>query len=154
MGRIAKKTVSDTGVHFGFVDGEELHIGLGDLSDEIIHKLAIHGLSQKVGDSYAGAESIEEARGLASAVIKNLKAGLWGAKVQRGGKIIEALSRATGQDFETCLAKWQGMDKDEQAALRKHPQVKKALAEIEAERAAKLAETAEEAEDDLASLLG
>ena len=152
MARIAKKSVTTNGVLFSFVNGTELEPMLDGLDEGIIKSLAIHGLSQKIGDSYAGAESVEEAIAAANGVWENLKAGLWGAKVQRGGKIVEALARATGQTFEACFEKWQGMDDKTQAAIRKHKDVKAALAGMEAARAAALAEAAGDSGEDLGSL--
>lgn len=145
MASICKKSVTDDTVVFSFADGETITASLSGFSDDILTRLALHGLSQKMGDSYAGAESVIEARTLAQSVLDNLRNGLWAVKATRGGKIVEAIVRATGQNFETVLTKWAGMDDKEKAAIRKHPDVKKALAEIEAERAAKLAEAATDA---------
>ena len=152
MARIAKKSVSADGVLFNFADGKNLSLGIDALPEEIQRKLAIHGLSQKVGDSYAGAESIAEAFASAEEVWKNLLAGLWSAKVQRGGKLVEALHRATGKDLETCRGLVEGMDDKAKAELRKHVQIKEALAEMEVERAKALAAAAEGEEEDLKAL--
>ncbi len=152
MGKIAKKVPIEGGIQIEFENGEELALRLDELDDVIIRKLAVHGLSQKVGDSYAGAESIAEAVGLAHGVWTNLKAGLWGAKVSRGGKIVEAIHRVTGKTVEECLELWQGMDDAKQKALRKHADVKHELAVMEMERAAALAEAAGDSDDDLNDL--
>jgi len=131
----AKKKLIEGGVKFSFVDGTELVAMLEDIPAEIVSRLAIHGLSQKIGDSYAGDLSVEESRAVAEGVLQNLTSGLWGVKVSRGGKIVEALSRVTGKSLEACLEKWNGMDKDAQKAIRKHADIKRVLAEMEAEHA-------------------
>lgn len=150
MAKIAKKAVDEKAerVTFGFMDGEKLACNLQDLPDDMIRKLALHGLSQKVGDSYASATSIDEAKQNARSVWGNLVAGVWATKAARGGKFVEALARVTGKGYDECLAAWSGMDDKQKAELKKHPQMKKAIAEIEAENAARAAEAAsgEEAE--------
>lgn len=145
--KIAKKVLTDDGVRFEFSDGEIINCPLAALPDNMMWKLAQHGLSQKVGDSYAGADSITEARVMASGVYQNLLGAMWAVKVGRGGKIIEALHRALGMPLEVCLEKWTAMDDAKQKTVRAHPDIKRALADIEAERAEKLAEAAIDAPD-------
>lgn len=145
MSKIAKKVIGDTFVRFEFADGEYIQCDVRDLPNDIKDQLVLHGLSQKGGDSYAGAESVKEARVSCQTVVDNLKAGIWATKASKGGKIVEALSRATQRPFDECLEKWHGMDEAAQKELRKHPAIKKALAEIEAERAASLAAAAADA---------
>ena len=149
MAKIASKVMGDGFVRFEFADGEILQCDAEKIRGDIVTRLVLHGISQKVGDAYAGAESVKEARLMAQAVWNNLVAGLWAVKATRGGKIVEALHRATKQPLEVCLEKWAGMDETKQKALRKHPDIKRALADMEAERAAALAEasTDEDAPD-------
>lgn len=135
MAKIASKTVGENDVRFAFVDGEALTCDLDSLPDHIVKRLALHGLSQKVGDSYASAESVHEAQVAARGVWDNLRGGVWAVKASRGGKMVEALARATGKPVDECLAAYQAMDKNAVAALRKHPDIKRALAEIDLERA-------------------
>ena len=143
MARIANKRPSADGVQFVFVNGTKLDCNVGDLPQEMIERLAVHGIAQKVGDSYASAESVEEALGNAKSVWENLKAGQWATKAARGGKYVEALHRVTGKPYEDCLEAWQGMTDKQKADLRKHPGIKKAIADIEVENAARLAEQTE-----------
>ena len=136
MAKIANKSVSETGVTIDFIDGgKALNCPLKALPKSIIHQLALHGLSQKVGDSYSGAESVEEARVLAEGVFENLKAGSWAVRASRGGKFVEALVRATDKEYGECLTAWNAMSKEEQKTLKAHPAIKKAIAEIDLERA-------------------
>lgn len=144
MAKIASKVMGDGFVRFEFADGQYLQCDMNDLtSNDIIGRLALHGISQKVGDSYAGAEGITEARLMAEGVWKNLKAGVWALKAVRGGKIVEALHRITGKAFDECLEKWASLGDDAQKALKKHPDIKRVMAEMEAERAKALSENAE-----------
>lgn len=153
MAKIASKIVGDGFVRFEFADGEFLQCTLDKIvSADVMGRLALHGISQKVGDSYAGAESVKEARLLAEGVWRNLVSGLWVVKATRGGKIVEALHRVTGQPIDVCLDKFAGMDEAAKKNLRKHPAIKKALAEIEAERAAAVAEAAANSGEDVPDL--
>jgi len=140
MAKIANKVKTENGVNFAFIDGETVEVVFSELSEDIIHNLAIHGLSQKLGDSYASAESVAEARASLIGVWNNLKAGEWNAKVSRGGKIVEALSRVADVKYEDAQAKFTAMSEEDKKELRKHPKIKLALAEIEMERQTKLAE--------------
>lgn len=153
MAKIASKVVGDGFVRFEFADGEFLQCTLDKIaSADVMARLALHGISQKVGDAYAGAESIKEARMLAEGVWRNLVSGLWAVKATRGGKIVEALHRITGKPIEICLEKFSGMGEDAKKSLRKHPDIKKALAEIEAERAAAIAEAAANSGEEVTDL--
>ena len=143
MAKIASKVMGEGFVRFEFADGEILQCNADEIRGDIVTRLMLHGISQKVGDSYAGAESITEARLMAQGVWNNLTSGVWALKAVRGGKIVEALHRITGKPFDECLEKWAGMDEAGQKALRKHPDIKRVMAEMEAERARALAEGAE-----------
>lgn len=152
MAKIANKIKTENGVEFAFIDGETVQVLFSELSEEIVHNLAIHGLSQKLGDSYASAESVEEARQSLLSVWTNLKAGEWNAKVSRGGKIVEALCRVAGVKYEEAQAKFTAMSEADKKELRKHPKIKLALAEIEMERQTKLAEADSSGGSDLSTL--
>lgn len=151
MAKIATKTISNGTLTITFTNGTVLTISRDDLSEKIIFDLCMHGLSQKVGDSYASATSLDEAIAAASVVIDNLKAGRWATKTA-GGRIVEALSRATSQPQSECLIAWQKMGDKEKAALRKHPGIKKALANIAAEVAAAAAQDTGVTAPDLSEL--
>lgn len=135
MARIANKTVNDNGVEFAFVNGETISATVDMLPDEIVKRLAVHGLSQKVGDSYASAETIEEAISSANAVINNLTNNVWATKSIRGGKIVEALVAFSKKPYDECLSVYTKMDDKAKKALRSHPSIKVELAKIEAKRA-------------------
>lgn len=153
MARIATKSVGIDRVVFTFLNGYEIQAVLTDFSEAMVIKLALHGLSQKVGDSYASAESIDEAIISANAVVQNLEADAWSTKVSRGGKIVEALAAFSGKPLNECLEVYSKMDDKAKAVLRKHPSIKLELATIEARRAKAAAEAVtEEDTTDLGAL--
>lgn len=163
----AKKTVREdlSGVDFEFAHGTVVAVNLEDFSEQTIANLVCHGLSQKLGDSYSGAESSEQAQTFLEKVLERLKAGEWTAAREGGGgrgvsQLVEALHRATGQPVEACNDLVQSMDDDQKKGLKEHSDIKAALAEIRAEKAAEAAAKAraEQAaggeEPSLAELLG
>lgn len=135
MAKVASKTVGDNLVRFQFANGKTIVCHVGDLGTDIIDRLALHGIAQKVGDAYASATSVDEAYANAMEVWKNLQNGLWATRAT-GGKIIEAMSRATGKTMDECLEAYNRLDDEGKKNLKKHPAIKKAMAEIDAERAA------------------
>lgn len=137
MARICKKTAHAEGVTFAFANGEIEDVLIGRFSEEIIGRLAIHGLSQKLGDSYAGVETVEEAVVNVKTLITQLSDGAWAVKVSTGGRLAEALARASGKALAECIEILAGKTKEEKATLRKHPAVAAALAQLELEAAEK-----------------
>lgn len=153
------KSTSDNAVIFDFAHvGDAITVALKDFSKDTLAKLALHGISQKLGDSYASAESSEDAQVLFNALLKRLTAGEW-TKTREGSsggtrssQLLQALVRATGKSIEDCADVLAGMDDDKKKALRSHPEVASALAAIKAELAATKADTLAKAAGDAPSL--
>lgn len=126
-------------------EGKTLTVDINELPPEIVSRLAMHGLSQKAGDSYAGADE-GECYDKASGVVEDLKKGEWTSRVAASGpkatQLAEALAAATGKTIEEAAAKIESLDDEQKAALRKHPQIKVKLAEIKAAKAAEAAQKA------------
>jgi hypothetical protein len=141
-----------SGVTLGFKEGQPLTVELKELGKDIIKHLALHGLSQKLGDSYSGETDIKVARTKAEGVAKRLRDGDWRAVREGGGggritDLAQALARVAGQEVEAATKVIENMDKDEKSELRAHHQIKVAMAEIAAERAkAALAKQTEKGE--------
>lgn len=163
----ATKSVADdfSAVTFSFSTGETLEAKVSDFPDSIQDALTCHGLAQKLGDSYAGADAAH-AYSAANAVFEAMKEGNWtqrtgGTSGPRISQLAEALSQVTGQEVEACVAKLATLDEEVKKQIRAQPQIKTALAEIKVrkaqEAAAKAAEEAGEAAEegtlDLTSLV-
>lgn len=138
---IAKKSVdTDNGtVTFAFADGgSPIVVELSKVSDANVTRLALHGMSQKCGDSYAGAESIADAREAVLGVQEMLYSGEWSTRAPgepRVAVLAEALARATGRTVEEAKTALAAMDEDARKAVSAHPGVKKARAEMALEKA-------------------
>ena len=158
--KIASKVISEAldGVTVKFMDDSVLDVKLADLSEEMIVHLALHGLSQKLGDAYSGEKDLVVAFGKAKAVAKRLIENNWKAVREGGGggritDLAKALAAVTGRDLAEVVERIELMDKDEKKNLRAHAQIKVKLAEITAARAAEAAAKAEpEAEVDLGAM--
>lgn len=154
---MTKKVVSvEAGtVTFDFENGKSAAFDLSKVSPEIMRRLALHGASQKVGDSYAGAgESADPAAYAEQAVaetIAQLYAGDWRVTAAGGPRVSDlatAIARLSGQSVEAVTEQLAKASDEQKKELRKHPQVAATLAAIKAEnaakRAAKLAEAAKD----------
>lgn len=150
-----KKTVDVEAQTVGFAaigaDDTVLHSVLFDLSKvkpEIVLRLALHGASQKIGDSYAGAGGDDVADPLAftkeaiAATIKQLYDGDWRTAAVGGPRISDlavAISQLTGQSVEAVSETLAEATAEQQKAMQKEPRIAAKLAEIRAKRAAEKA---------------
>lgn len=177
---IAKKAIRDdaTGVDFNFSDGTVLPAEIANLPELINYKgrqvpmlafLACHGMSQKIGDSYAGsAGDVSKAIDWAQATIETLYGGDWseareGGGVDRPTRVVKAVMRVLtnlGKAFDeaSLVTKYKSKEARDKAMAR--ADVKAAYDEIALEEAqaradaskAKAAESTEAADvDELAA---
>lgn len=139
----AKKVLlaDNTGVRFEFSDGRTIEALIKDLSQEMQERCKVHGVSQKGGDSYSAAESVEEAYDACWATIESLKEGSWSVRGQGESGVtmlVEALFRVTSPEGHTmaqCQEIVDAADDTQIEGLQKLPPVKAALDTIRAERA-------------------
>lgn len=134
----ASKTIDGDVITIDFSTGEQLVADLSTIPQEIIHRLAMHGLSQKLGDSYAGAAD-EERFAKASGVFGDLAEGNWSTRVAAGSprttQLAEALAAATNKELAEAVALLETMEDEAKKQLRKHPLIKAELATIKAAKA-------------------
>lgn len=158
------------GVVIQFPDETSAGITLADLPADIVTRLAVHGLSQKIGDSYAGAAKdanpLKYAKDAVTETIAQLVAGTWRIAAAAGEPRVTQLSRAVARAFgiteDAAVAvftdKEESMQeaeyKDFVKAVKADAKVKKALADIKAEDAAKAAAALPVGESTLAGVFG
>lgn len=128
-----------------FVLGNGVKV-IGDLAKmpaDIVERLAIHGMSQKVGDSTSNLSKTRDfhaAFGAIQETVDNLEKGLWSV---RGGSstsdLVAAMAELQGLDTETVQAAVDAATEEQVAELRKHPQIKAKILELQAERQKQLA---------------
>ena len=140
MGKIATKVKLVAGVRFNFSNGERVDVDVTQFPEDIQTKLAIHGLSQKLGDSYASANdkgmSIQDCVDGVNEIVRNLANGEWAASGSRGVSIMaEAMSVLLDKDLRQCADAIAGMTDTQRGELSKRPDIKAEVAKIKAERA-------------------
>ena len=144
----------DTGVvSFTFGNGTTLELDANELSPEMQKQLMLHGISQKVGDSYAGAKGdFAKAIDAAKGVIDQLTQGIWRAARGEGearprlGELAEAIARIKGVDRDKAMAAVEKATDDQRKQWRGNAKVRHVIAQIRAEAAAKALEQAAEQE--------
>ena len=149
---------------FKFADGETYEVRGSDLPPAIMEAAAYHGLSQKLGDSYAGAKgNIADARDAFETVLERLTNGDWVTVGEGPGTrpsmvadavkaALEELGETVDEDrYAGIMEKVKGKDGREgalkNALVTKH--YERIKAERAAEKAAKAAKNAEGADEDL-----
>lgn len=154
--KVAEKSYDEESATFSivFTDGTKSDVDLDKLPANIQRMLALHGLSQKLGDSYASVKgNVAEAKAKYQAVLEQLYAGEWkkareagegGAKVT---ELAEAIARFKNLTDEAGIAKANAVvaaaSKEQVAQWKANAKIKAIIAQIRAEKAAKRAEEAE-----------
>lgn len=107
---------------------------LQDLSEEMKTRLALHGLSQRGGDSYASASNISEVQEALSKTLTSIRAGTWSNARSAGGSavplIVRALAKALGIEESKAQEIYAEMPTGEQRILRKIPEIAAVLEEL------------------------
>ncbi len=141
---LSKATPEDVGGEAGTVifklgNGSIIKAELAKVPAEMLNRLALHGLSQKIGDacaSFAKERDFSSALASMDSVWGNLQQGLWtsraGSSITDLVTILAKLQKKDAEEVQTALEK---ATDEQMAAIKKHPAVKKALADLQAERA-------------------
>lgn len=161
---LCKKTVDlENGtVSFWFTDSDTVTFNIGDLDDAGLKRAALHGISQKGGDSYAGVKTVKEAQENLVKTLAAVEKGDWSTRAPgepRTAVLVESLARAAGKTLEQAQKVIDGIKdfidsektveenaevvKEKLKALNADPAVKKAKAELAMEKASKEAEESE-----------
>ena len=144
----------DTGeLTITFGNGKVVTVDSNKLSEDIRKQLMLHGLAQKVGDSYAGAKgNYAEAIQSAEDVVEQLIAGVWKAARGEGdakprlAELAEAIARIKQVPLEAAQAAVEKGTDEQRKQWRSNAKVKATIAQIRAEKAAKALEDAGEQE--------
>lgn len=140
---------------FAFANGDKLDVDPSKLSDNVRKCAMFHGLAQKIGDSYAGSKTPDEASEEASSLWERLEAGEWIAERESAGPRISLILAAVvkaradaGKPFTEAeqaeRAERLKTDKTYRESVMANGAVKAAYAAIQAERAAERAKKAAE----------
>lgn len=114
--RQADKTVSiddETGqvrVRIDFRNGKSVEVGSDQLSGEVNLVALGHGLSQKLGDSYASVKEVDDMHLAAEEMAERLRSGDWtkareaGDSMSGASVVIRAICEATGKPVDAVKA--------------------------------------------------
>jgi hypothetical protein len=134
------------GVVFTLGNGQSLQATLKGLSPEMVERLAVHGLSQKIGDSASGFAKDRDflgAFGAMSAVWENLQQGMWASRSGGGtSDLVAAIAKIKGVSLEDAQGAVDKATEEQLKELKKHPAIKEAIAKIQAARAKEAAKGA------------
>jgi hypothetical protein len=148
---LSKATPEDVGGEAGTVifklgNGSIIKAALDKVPAEMKDRLALHGLSQKIGDacaSFAKERDFSSALASMDSVWANLQQGLW---TSRAGSsitdLVTVLAKLQNKEADVVQAALEDATDEQLSAIKKHPSVKKALADLQAARAKELAKTA------------
>lgn len=142
----------DTGVvTFTFGNGKVVECNVNEFNEDTRKQLMLHGMSQKGGDSYAGAKgNFAEAIASVQDVIDQLKLGVWRAARGEGdarprlAELAEAIARIKQVAIEAATKAVEAGTDDQRKSWRSNAKVKAVIAQIRAEKAAKALEEAGE----------
>lgn len=139
-------TESSTSMVWRWADGKQSEVQLKDFPDHILRIAAAHGLKQKIGDEYAGADDVEMARGLATNMVERLRdGGDWNRRAEGMAKetiLAKACAAAFEVDISVAIAKLADLTKDQRKAVRDDPKVAAEYERIQLERQKEKAEKA------------
>lgn len=140
-------------VLFDFEDGTNETFDLTKVDEAMVIRLALHGASQKVGDSAAGAAKeanpLEYAKAAIRDTIAQVYANDWRVSAGGGGTrvtdLAHAIAKASGQTVEQAQEFLDSCDDEQKKAIKANAKVKLELAKITAQRALERAEAAAKA---------
>ena len=156
--KASKKVNLDAGhVTFSFANGKTETVGINEPGiDGLLAQLALHGLSQKLGDSYASAQTVEDAYAEFMATAGVLRRGEWSERREGAAPSVSMIDEAIERFIKAKYPedKWAAArEKAAQPAVRDKLKASKeviALVEtIRQERAAKKAAAATESAEEL-----
>lgn len=105
-------------------------------TSEIKNYLLLHGLAQKLGDTFANPE--KNPQEAADEVFEQLAAGNWNARGDGlGGIAVEAFAQVKGIELDEATRRWNAASDEVRKNAAKAPAMVEAMARIRAERAAK-----------------
>jgi hypothetical protein len=137
---------------------EKLAFDLSAVNEETLIRLALHGASQKIGDSYAGAKDSGEdplayTKSAIEETIKQLYEGKWavtrtGSGAPRVSILVLAYAKVKGITPEESLEVVGALDEEEKKVLQQNKKIAAAIAGLRAEQAMKRAEAAAKAAEE------
>lgn len=137
-GEVSSATAAATALEFRFADGTVRRVSQDAFTSPAILEAALwHGLSQKLGDSFASSLTTSDAIEAFDNVLEQLQSGNWNTKAEGGGlrRLAKAVAVVQNISVDAALERFTKMDKETLDKVRKHPAVKAEMAKQAAARA-------------------
>lgn len=135
-GESATVSPDATALRFTFTNGKSETIEFAKVPANIHEAAFRHGMSQKLGDSYASSQTVGDAYQAFCDMRDQLLGGEWNTRSEgTGGDLVAAVVRVQKITDEKAREALTKLDGDKIKALRKNPKIAAALAAIKAERA-------------------
>jgi hypothetical protein len=147
--KFAEKSIVDGKLTIAFGNGEVREIALDDIPTELHPDLAMHGLSQKIGDSYASAKGdYTYAIAQTERLIEQLKNGEMRASRGTGeskpktGELAAAVARFKNVSIEVATQALESKTDEEKKLIRNNANIKLIIQQMRLEKAQKAADAA------------
>ena len=102
-------------ITFAFANGVNEVLSPSDFDEDMRHCFTLFGMSEKLGNAYAGATSADEAAEWFLALLETIKAGDWTEERGEGGPRVGDVATAI-----MCLADKEGKPYDKAAVIAKY----------------------------------
>lgn len=144
MAKVASKVLDfeSKGVEFEFAGKDAQLVLLSDFSPDIQLHLALHGLSQKLGDAYSSSKGdVDAAEKMFNDARAQLLAGEWraargeGESKPRTTELVEAIARIKGKPVAEIQEVLKEASDEQLKTMRSNERVKATIAVIRAEKA-------------------
>jgi hypothetical protein len=144
MASIAVKVLDleDNAVEFTFTGQEPILVKASDFSADVQAHFMLHGMSQKLGDSYSSAKGdVAVAMESFKSCLEQLKNGDWraargeGEAKPRTTELASAVARIKGVEVSVAAQAISAMPEEQRKALRSNDRVKATIALLRAEKA-------------------
>lgn len=140
--KLQKTPIADErgiGVKLDFVNGETRDF---IVPADLLHKFAVHGAEQKLGDEIAGVDDIDDCVLAIDELIDRLYEGNWGAKrevnAMAGASILaKALVETSGKTLDEVRHFLKDKSQAQKVALRANAKIAPVIQRLEAEKAEK-----------------
>lgn len=127
-------------VRLDFVNGETRQY---TIVPELLHKFALHGAEQKLGDEIAGLDDVDDAVEAVDALIIRLERGEWNVKRATGNGLagtsilVRALVELTGKPVQAIRESLASKTMEEKMALRKNAKLRPIIDKLESLKASR-----------------
>jgi uncharacterized small protein (DUF1192 family) len=111
--------------------------------EELVAKAAAHGLSQKIGDSFAGVTDVEDCVAAFDEMAERLGKGEWNAEREVSGSasgasvLARAIAELTGKTLDEVKEKLKTVPAKAKVQMRSNPSLRPIIERMEAEKAKK-----------------